>query len=155
MRSLNEKEILELQKDYLATGHKLLIMTRKVEINSVIKLFIHDERYPVTNVQMTTSGGAIYNNFHRFCHFEVRTNEEDTFEMDIATDTEQVAADLAKRFNGSVERDDAANLYHVVELPDETSVYGMILRLLDQGDLTVVYDALIIKNPSIKYGKLW
>ncbi len=158
MRSLNEKEILELQKDYLATGHKLLIMTRKVEINSVIKLFIHDERYPAANIQTTTSGGAIYNNFHRFCHFEVRTNEEDYFEMVIATDTEQVAADLAESFSGSVvERDDTTNLYHVVELPDETSVYGMILRLrLDQfGDLTVVYDALIIKNPSIKYGKLW
>ena len=155
MRSLNEKEILELQKDYLATGHKLLTMTRKAEINSVIKLFIHDERYPVANVQITTIGGTFYNNFHQFCHFEVRTNEEDNFELKISTDTEQIAADLAKRFNGSVERDDAANLYYVEKLPDEASIYGMVLHLNQFSNITVFYDALIIKNPSIKYGKLW
>ena len=65
--------------------------------------------------------------------------------MEVFTSTEQVASDLAKKFDGSVRGGVNANTYYIEKLPNNVSVYDMILYLKHFDDLIVTYDVLSFK----------
>ncbi|MBR2709417.1 hypothetical protein IKE98_03780 [Candidatus Saccharibacteria bacterium] len=151
MRGLNEWEMRELRMNYIISGHKLLTETNRVKTDCAINIRI---RHPAANIQKTISSVSFYVNIGRFCRFSLKTDEDDPFWVEIVTDSEQVASDLAKRFDGSVKKVAGDILYHIEELPDDTSLYEMILYLNQLDDILVIYDVLIIESSSIKYGKL-
>lgn len=143
MRSLSESEIQNLREEYSIAGHKLLVITNGVEINSVAKPMY--DRHPIIDNQITFSGGRRFYTNIRVCHFSLWTDEEDFCWMEVFTSTEQVASDLAKKFDGSVRGGVNANTYYIEKLPNNVSVYDMILYLKHFDDLIVTYDVLSFK----------